>query len=675
MSKKRIITLLLLIICQFFTIQALASIGDWKAYMAYSEVQEIEQAGSRIFVQASNNLYVYNQNNQSIQTFSKVNYLSDCNIQHIAYNKTVKRLLILYSNGNIDLMNISNYEVQNLSDYYTASTTGDKSVNDIYIDGKYAYLSNGFGIVKVNMANGEISDTYNLGFKVNWCELKDNFIYAYNQQQGQYRASLNQNLLDKNNWSLVGSYTPKKQEEKTELKKIVSTLQPDGPKYNHFWYMKFASNQLYTCGGAFLSGISLDIRPGTIQVLNNGQWQIYQDDVASITGYPYQDINCVEPDANNPQHVFASGRTGLYEFNDGKLTHYYNKDNSPLEGAVDGNQTLSNDYVLVHSLLSDPSGSLWVLNSQATHRSILELKGNELQAHDQTQLMDGDYSFPAMTGLMQDKNGALWFVNDNHQTPAIVCYQPQTDEVQIMKKPFCNQDGVSIDLYYIRCIKEDMDHNLWVGTDQGPFYITRNVFTSDTPTLTQVKVPRNDGTNYADYLLSGVDITSIAIDAANRKWFGTSNNGVYLISADNMEQIEHFTASNSPLLSDNIESLAINDATGEVYIGTNKGLCSYMSDATATSEEMNKDNVWAYPNPVKPDYTGLITITGLTFDADIKIVSTNGSLVNQGRSNGGTYTWDGNDLKGRKVASGVYMVETATSDGNQGTVCKIAIVR
>lgn len=674
MSKKQVITLLWLII-QAFTLPAFAAIGDWKAYMAYSEVQEIEQAGNLIFVQASNNLYAYNPNDQSIQTFSKINYLSDCNIRHIAYNKTAKRLLILYGNGNIDLMNVNNFHVNNLPDYYDASITGDKDVNDIYMDGKYAYLSNGFGIVKVNVSDGEISDTYNLGFQVNWCEIKNNFIYAYSQPHGQYRASLSQNLLDKNNWSLVGGYVSKTQEDQTELKKLVSTLQPDGPKYNHFWYMKFANNQLYTCGGAFLSGLSQDTRPGTIQVLNNDQWQIYQDDVASVTGYPYQDINCVEPDANNPQHVFASGRTGLYEFTDGKLTHYYNKDNSLLEGAVDGNQILGNDYVLVHSLLSDKSGSLWVLNSQASHRSILEWKDNEWKAHDQAQLMEDNYSFAAMTGLMQDKNGALWFVNDNHQAPAIACYQPQTNELQMMKKPFSNQDGVSIDLYYIKCIKEDLEHNLWVGTDQGPFYITQNTFASNSPTLTQVKVPRNDGTNYADYLLSGVDITCIAIDAANRKWFGTSNNGVYLISADNMEQIEHFTASNSPLLSNNIESLAINDATGEVFIGTNQGLCSYMSDATATSNEMTKDNVWAYPNPVKPDYTGLITITGLTFDADVKIVSTNGSLVNQGRSNGGTYTWDGNDLKGRRVASGIYMVETATSNGSQGTVCKIAIIR
>ena len=100
-----------------------------------------------------------------------------------------------------------------------------------------------------------------------------------------------------------------------------------------------------------------------------------------------------------------------------------------------------------------------------------------------------------------------------------------------------------------------------------------------------------------------------------------------------------------------------------------------MSDANSTNEEMTQDNVWAYPNPVKPDYTGLISITGLSFDADIKIVSSNGTLINQGRSNGGIYTWNGKDQKGKKVASGIYMVETATSNGEKGTVCKIAIIR
>ena len=198
---------------------------------------------------------------------------------------------------------------------------------------------------------------------------------------------------------------------------------------------------------------------------------------------------------------------------------------------------------------------------------------------------------------------------------------------------------------------------------------------SENPYFTQVKVPRNDGTNYADYLLAGANINCIAVDGGGRKWFGTANNGVYLISADNMEQLQHFTTNNSPLLSNNVESIAINPASGQVFFGTENGLCSYVSNATETNTEMTKDNVWAYPNPVKPDYTGYITVTGLTYNAQVKITTSNGVVVNEGRSNGGSYQWDGCDKNGKRVASGVYMVHTATSEGNKGIVCKIAIVR
>lgn len=167
----------------------------------------------------------------------------------------------------------------------------------------------------------------------------------------------------------------------------------------------------------------------------------------------------------------------------------------------------------------------------------------------------------------------------------------------------------------------------------------------------------------------------MAVDRANRKWFGTNGSGVYCISSDNIQQVNHFTADNSALLSNNITSIAIDDATGIIYIGTDKGLCSYQSDANTASDVMTKESVWAYPNPVKPDYTGAITITGLQDNADVKIVTSNGALVHQGRASGNTYKWYGLDQSGRRVASGVYMVEIATAEGEKGVVCKIAIVR
>ena len=666
MSKK-ILILLSFLLLQVTSYRAIAAIGDWKAYMAYSEVQEIEQAGNLIFVQASNNLYVYNQNDQSIQTFSKMDYLSDCGIQHIAYNKAAKRLLIFYNNANMDLMNISNYDVQNLSDYYSASTTGEKTVNDIYMYGKYAYMSNGFGIIKVNVADGEISDTYNLGFKVNWCEIKDSHIYAYSQTNGQYRALLTSNLLDKNNWSKVGGYVAKKQEDKSALKQIISTLQPGGPKYNNFYGMRFVNNLLYTCGG--LWGHLIDAgRPGTIQVLDKDNWTIYDDSIAAKTGIKYVDVNSVDVDPLDPNHVFAGAKSGLYEFQNGKFIKHYNSENS----LITSFNNTSKNYQLITSVKFDTDGNLWMLNSQSpSNQSLIEYtKDGKWVSHHKPEL----YNLGSLECLMQDSRGLLWFVNNYHDLPSIYCYQASTDQLNIYSS-FVNEDGTTLTPNYVRYVTEDKNHDMWIGTNIGPLLLYKKDITSDTPIFTQVKVPRNDGTNYADYLLSGVDISCIAIDGSNRKWFGTNGNGIYVISNDCLTQIYHFTTNNSNLLSNNIEAIAINEQTGEVFAGTDKGLCSYMSDASSPNNEMTKDNVWAYPNPVKPDYTGLITITGLSFDADIKIVTTNGILVNQGRSNGGTYTWNGKDQKGKKVASGIYMVETATSDGSKGIVCKIAIVK
>ena len=204
--------------------------------------------------------------------------------------------------------------------------------------------------------------------------------------------------------------------------------------------------------------------------------------------------------------------------------------------------------------------------------------------------------------------------------------------------------------------------------------ITPEQITASAPVYTQVKVPRNDGTNYADYLLTGVNINYIYVDKNNRKWFGTTGNGLYIIDADNITTLAHFTASNSKLLSNNIVSLAADEATGEIFIGTDKGLCSYTANFADNSNGMTKDNVWAYPNPVRPGYAGAITITGLESGATVKIVTSNGTLVNEGTASNGEYKWYGIDRNGKRVASGVYMVEVATSEGDKGVVCKIAIV-
>lgn len=673
--NRKILFIISFLLLQVIPYSILAAVGNWKNYLSYHDVQEIEQAGNLVFVQASNGLYAYNNNDQSIQTFSKADYLSDCDICHIAYCKSAKRLVILYSNGNIDLMNTNNYEVVNLSDYYNASMTADKTINDIYINGNFAYISTGFGIVKINVANAEISDTYNLGFKVNWCEIDGNTIYAYSSSNGKYSAALTDNLLDKNNWKRVGEYTAKVTEDKSELKQLVSTLNPGGPKYNYFGCMRFVNNQLYTCGGGF-SYVEFT-RAGCVQVLNYEDWKIYEDELDKKTGHAYIDNNSLDIDPLDPQHVFVGGRTGIYEFQDGIFVKSYSNDNT--NNVLQTASTVGNDnknYVVVNALKYDQSGNLWGFNSISPSTSLFSYtKDKEWVSHHKSDFMfSKDKSLENVNNIIEDSRNLLWFCNNHWNNPYLYCYQPSSDGTICYKK-FYNQDGTEVVVNYVRAIAEDKDKNIWVGTAAGPLLLESSQITQESPIFTQVKVPRNDGTNYADYLLSGVDISCIAIDKANRKWFGTNGNGVYLISNDNIQQLQHFTRSNSPLLSDYIESVAINDNTGEVFFGTDLGLCSYQSDANAINEEMTKDNVWAYPNPVKPDFTGYITITGLSNNADIKIVTSNGTLIHQGKSNGGTYRWDGCDLKGKKAASGIYMVETATNEGDKGTVCKIAIIR
>ncbi len=640
--KQVVLVALFTVHCSLFTSPVRAQIGTWRNYLSYAEPQQIQAAGNDLFVMASGALYQYNQNDQSIYTYDKVNGMSDVDIKHIRWCKQAKRLVVVYSNSNIDLVE-TNGNITNISDLYSKTITGDKSVSSVRIDGIYAYLICGFGIVKVNVQRAEIAETYT-------------------PSNPDYPTS----LPDENN-SDYDKYID-----------LVKTLQPGGPKYNNFYESKFVNGKLYTTGGAFLSGQYETSCPGTIQIMNGINWTLYPQDISNITGINYIDINCIDVDPTDQNHVAAGGRCGLYEFQNGLLKAYYYKDNSPLRPAwsSSSHKEHGDDYTLVHGIKYDSNGNLWVLNSQANGINLLMFgKNGEWVTHTKTDLLDdNNVSKPGMRCLSFDSRGLLWFVNTHFGSPSIHCYQPSTDQL-LSYTNWMNQDGLSYANCYPYDIKEDLSGNIWIATNKGPFYIKKEEIGQEDVTLYQEKVPRNDGTDLADYLLTGIPTNTIAIDGAGRKWFGTTDNGVFLVSEDNMTQIQHFTTESSCLLSNNVQYISIDNQTGEVFFLTDKGLCSFISDATEPNDEMTKDNVWAYPNPVEPGYTGPITITGLTLDADVKILAANGALIYEGRSNGGTFTWNGCDREGRRVASGIYMVATATSSGEKGTICKIAIVR
>ncbi len=661
--------------CSLFVSPMRAQVGSWRAYTAYYEPQQIIKCCDRLFVRASNALYNYNLNDESITTYDKVRQLNDCNITNIAWNTKVGRLIVVYQNSNIDLID-QNDNVVNISALYSKTMTQDKNVNSISIYEQYAYLSTGFGVVKVNMQRAEISESYILNENVIATAVADGKLYIRNERNKVMAGELSQNLIDPHSWSETTASDDIFAQDMTDWNAyiaLVKTLQPGGPKYNNFGYMNLKNGKLYTaCGDGSL------VLPGTVQILNeDGEWSFLQDDVKNkypgteSSSWEFVNTYSVDVDPFDSNHIFAAGRTGLYEYYGDSLLHYYNKDNSILKPA-----TSSNRYVLVTGMSYDNEGNLWLLQSQVSDNSIIEItKDGEWVKHPQAMLMENGKSLSNLKSLYFDSHNLMWFVNAHYDKPSIYCYDPQKDEIVSSIIKLVNQDGISArEMYNPKSIVEDLDGNIWFGTNAGPYIIEPSAVGAPLEYATQIKVPRNDGTNYADYLMANVEVRCIAIDGGNRKWIGTGS-GVFVISADNMTQIANFTTANSPLLSDRVQSIVINNETGEVFIGTENGLCSYMSDASTAAVEMVKDDVWAYPNPVVSGYDGLITIVGLSFDADVKILSTSGQLIAQGRSNGGTFTWNGRDRQGRRVASGVYMVAAATSDGKKGTVCKIAVIK
>ena len=751
------------LLCLTALVMRASEIGSWQAYTAYGDVTSIATGGQRVYVLASGSLYSYSTSDAEVRVYNKVNALNDTQIAQIAWSAAARRLVIVYDDGNIDLLGDDD-TVVNIADFYNKSMTEDKTVNGLSVSGRYAYVATAFGVLKVDVAAAVIADTYNLGRVCYDVAVSGSDIFV-STPGSIVTARLADNLVDKSVWrelypatyqhlvffgsmlygvrsDMIARFDPSTgrvsnlyrqqcssiqkaadrvvisgkgkayvfaaDESLTELpadfpvmaydaqsasywvadggagspsvanvrfadgasepEYVARGIKPDGPKSGYFGFMRFTGGKLYT-----VPGLSRD---GAVQVWDGEEWQIYDDSFVSTLGHRYRSNVAVAPDPTDPARVLVASWTGLYEFRDGRLTAHWNLDNSPLRPAYTVTDPATQlNYVVVHSLAFDAQGTAWLMNAISASTSLFSLsKDGTFTSHHNAAFTSDGHSMDRLGAFFFDSRGLLWMTNNYFGAPCLLCYNPSTDEVTSYSS-FVNEDGTLVNAIEVTCVTEDADHNIWVGTNLGPIMLTAQSIATGDKTFQQIKVPRNDGTNLADYLLSGVSISAIAVDGGNRKWFASSRDGVYLIDSDNMTELQHFTMENSPLTDDVVESVAIDGTTGLVYFGTQGGLCSYRSDASEPSDEMTSDNVYAYPNPVAPDYSGPITIVGLTVNADVKIVTANGALVAEGRSNGGTFVWDGCDKRGRRVASGVYMVETATQDGGKGTVCKVAVVK
>lgn len=658
---------------------------DWKIYASYRNATKAVKTDTRIFAIADGNLFSYDTKDSNVESYDKANSLSDFGISDIAYSKSTKLLVVLYENGNIDLLGMDNtgWNMPELKN----KTISDKTFNEMRVFGDEAAICINSGLVVVDLKKRYFSNFYAFDSNVKNAVVESDTIFV-KTASGVFAGDRSENLLDASNWKEMDDCEIEFGLSAEEDSIMAATLNKvkniaiDSPVRNYSYNLRMIDERLLVTGGGFFYNPYRKY-PGTISKFENGRWTTFDEKgpTEAVGEGRYINVTSIVQDPADKEHHWAATMgTGLYEFKNYKMTNHYNKDNSPLTSILpDANPDV---YVRVSALAYDKDNNLWMCNNECdTIVRILKKNGKWVSYY-----YDEIKGYPTFDNIYFDRQGWAWIqqrrtTSQGHIAGILVVntngtIDSQKDDKKKFITTFSNQDGTSYtpNLYY--CMREDVDGKMWIGTSEGLFYSEDPSKVFETGfTLSQVKVSRNDGSDRADYLLNGVPVQSIAIDGGNRKWIGTIGNGVYLVTADGQEVVEHFTAENSPLLDNTINDIAINGETGEVFFATTAGLCSFQGDATDPETSMKSSNLKVWPNPVKPEYTGKVHIKGLMFNSDVKIVSAAGKLVAKGTSIGGEFSWDCCYSSGKKVTSGIYYALCTDEEGNKGAVAKFLIVK
>ena len=362
---------------------------------------------------------------------------------------------------------------------------------------------------------------------------------------------------------------------------------------------------------------------------------------------------------------FAAHGDGIVEMIDEVHVETFGQSNSSI--SLIEAATPSYQYAGMSSLVFDGNNILWGANARAA---------NVLCAKDE----DGKwYSFRLSEAISNKETGRMiatsenhiWVTFPNNSGVAVLNYNNTIDDPDDDEIAGLTTANVKLPSNSVYALAEDLDGAIWIGTGTGisVFRSSSDLF-GENPPEAEKPLIQQDG--YTEYLLESQAVTAIAIDGANRKWMGTSSSGVYLIAEDGTEEILHFTVENSPLMSNGIITIGVNHETGEVFFGTEQGICSYKS--TATEGKADYSAVYAYPNPVEPNYYGDIAITGLVANSEIRITDISGNLVYQGIADGGQAIWKGTTADGNRIKTGVYLVFCAAPDGSQSVATKILFI-
>jgi hypothetical protein len=727
-------------------------IGAWQQHLPWKNARYVTSSDAKVYCATEWAVVEIDKTDNSPVFLTKVSGLSDIGMGVIRYNKNVNVLLLTYSNSNIDLWRPDGSVTNMPFIKKNVALVGDKRIYDVFMDGKFAYLACGFGVVKLNLEQEEVEFTVFTGLPVKSFSIFQGFLCAATED-GIYRLSAdNQNPADFSQWQLLGlaagfpadygvqamanfndklyigiekvlyeydgnnlqvvgidpnlkvlylttegeglvigwkeQYSGKVvyREKSGAQYEIQGTCEATRPYYaiesnpKKFWFadddndfrtydansnqcnrIKFNSPNSISCIEISIQNDVVHIAtPGPptqldplygregVYVYKDKQWSQFSlaTNPELQTGDCYADMWRVEADPNSDRYFVGSWVGGLIE-KKGTEVKCYTKNNSTLQGAG----ASGGDRTAIGGMAFDNQKNLWISNYDAV-APIAVLKEDGTFTN---------FSNAPANNLLQvtiDQNGYKWFVVAFNG--GVLVYDSGaklTDPTDDQYRLITTSNSV-LPSNSVNCITVDLEGNVWVGTQQGTvsFECGSNIFDADCKGSR--RIVEVDGFN--GYLLETEDVRAIAIDGGNRKWFGTTN-GIFVQTPNGDEQVTKYTSTNSPLFDNAINDIQINPRNGEVWIGTEKGVQTLRTEAV-NGTKINLPSAYAYPNPVRPDYQGLISIYGLARDANVKITDAAGNLVYEGKSLGGQAVWDGRDYTGKRAASGVYLIFATSSE-------------
>jgi len=753
----------------FNTLKAGIPVGTWRSHPAYSDPTFSVKAFGYIFILSEGSLFLYDPDDTGIYIMDKNGGLGDTDISLMGYCNSEKALILVYSNGNIDIL-YDDFTIYNFTDLKN-NNTGSVSVNELKIIDNYAYIATNIGLVIFDIGRREIRSTYRFDAPVNTSVLMGDSLFC-STKNGVYLGLITDNLLDNTYWktfrtinfldlyvfdgilsgrsydnrcwtfdhstgnitnvrdnvdgisylddgrlvliqdsvfTIYNSYSDYTQFDFTShinsvmaddeklwvcqddlgLIQISITdeglvthnmgISPNSPRRNTFHSVCWPEpgKMLAVSGCHNYSGIDY---PGSVMIFQNDRWSYLEENLSKKTGLKYVNLTEAAQDPKNPYHIYVgSAGQGLYEFKYGSFEKLHTWNNSALSSILNDTEKHRYNYVRVSALQFDKDGNLWMANNETdTVIKVLQPDGNWFSLY-----YNEIAGLPTLKQLKFDKKGKIW-LNSSRNEPGLICIDlngtikyNNDDIIKFSGPNFVNQDGNTEEISYLFFYEFDLNGDLWIGTDKGIFVLKNpdSFISNPNPVFERIKIPRNDGSGYADFLFSGVYTTAIYIDQGNRKWIGTLDEGIFLLSADGTQTLEHFTVSNSPLPSNEIISITENGQDGSLFFGTSLGMVEYGGQARDPEETLSDSKILVYPNPVKPDFDGYVTISGLTEWSTIRIMSNSGRLVHVGTSNGGSYSWNLTDLNGNQVPSGIYHAIITNQENSHSESTSITVIR